>query len=247
MVPLGSIVKAVLVQGPDRIVRYNLYPAAELQGNGAPGVSTGDALAEMEQLADRLLPDGISYEWTEIALQEKLGGSAGIILFPLSVLFVFLLLSAQYESWSLPITIILIVPLCILFALAGVGLRGMDNNILTQIGFIVLIGLASKNAILMVEFARQREDEGMKPVEAAIEAAQIRLRPILMTAFSFILGVVPLMLAQGAGAEMRQVLGTTVFSGMLGVTLLGLFLTPVFYVLVRGAVLRTTKSGEGDN
>jgi len=245
MVPLGSIVKIKQVQGPDRIVRYNLYTAAELQGSGVPGVSTGDALIEMEKLASELLPPGFGYEWTEVALQEKLGGNVGIIIFPLSVLFVFLLLTAQYESWTLPITIILIVPLCILFALTGVWIRGMDNNILTQIAFIVLIGLASKNAILMVEFARQRENEGMNHIEAAIEAAQIRLRPILMTAFAFILGVVPLMLSQGAGAEMRQVLGTTVFSGMLGVTMVGLFLTPVFYVLIRGMVLRNTKSSEG--
>jgi len=242
MVPLGSIVKIKQVQGPDRIVRYNLYPSAELQGSAVPGVSTGDALIEMEKLAAEILPAGFGYEWTEVALQEKLGSNVGIIIFPLSVLFVFLLLTAQYESWTLPITIILIVPLCILFALAGVWVRGMDNNILTQIGFIVLIGLASKNAILMVEFARQREEEGKNHIEAAIEAAQIRLRPILMTAFAFILGVVPLMLSQGAGAEMRQVLGTTVFSGMLGVTLLGLFLTPVFYVIIRGLVLRKTKS-----
>ncbi|RKZ70158.1 MAG: hydrophobe/amphiphile efflux-1 family RND transporter [Gammaproteobacteria bacterium] len=247
MVPLGSIVKIKQVQGPDRLVRYNLYPAAELQGSTAPGISTSEALVEMEKLAGQILPTGISYEWTEIALQEKLGGNIGIIIFPLSVLFVFLLLSAQYESWSLPITIILIVPLCILFALMGVWLRGMDNNILTQIGFIVLIGLASKNAILMVEFARQREDQGKNHIEAVIEAAQIRLRPILMTAFAFILGVVPLMLAQGAGAEMRQVLGTTVFSGMLGVTMVGLFLTPVFYVIVRGIVLRKSSSSSKDN
>ncbi|RKZ43764.1 MAG: hydrophobe/amphiphile efflux-1 family RND transporter, partial [Gammaproteobacteria bacterium] len=247
MVPLGSIVKIKQIQGPDRLVRYNLYPAAELQGSTAPGISTSEALVEMEKLAGQILPTGISYEWTEIALQEKLGGNVGIIIFPLSVLFVFLLLSAQYESWSLPITIILIVPLCILFALMGVWLRGMDNNILTQIGFIVLIGLASKNAILMVEFARQREDQGKNHIEAVIEAAQIRLRPILMTAFAFILGVVPLMLAQGAGAEMRQVLGTTVFSGMLGVTMVGLFLTPVFYVIVRGIVLRKSSSSSKDN
>jgi len=245
MVPLGSIIKIKQIQGPDRIVRYNLYPAAELQGSGVPGVSTGDALIEMENLAAQMLPPGFGYEWTEVALQEKLGGNVGIIIFPLSVLFVFLLLTAQYESWTLPITIILIVPLCILFALTGVWIRGMDNNILTQIAFIVLIGLASKNAILMVEFARQRENEGKDHIEAAIFAAQIRLRPILMTAFSFILGVVPLMLSQGAGAEMRQVLGTTVFSGMLGVTMVGLFLTPVFYVLIRGMVLRNTKSSEG--
>ena len=242
MVPLGSIVKVKKIQGPDRIVRYNLYPSAELQGSGIPGVSTGDALIEMENLAAKILPPGFDYEWTEVALQEKLGGNVGIIVFPLSVLFVFLLLTAQYESWTLPLTIILIVPLCILFALSGVMIRGMDNNILTQIGFIVLIGLASKNAILMVEFAKQREEEGKGHIEAAIEAARIRLRPILMTAFSFILGVVPLMLAQGAGAEMRQVLGTTVFSGMLGVTMLGLFLTPVFYVIIRGLVLRNKKT-----
>lgn len=247
MVPLGSVLKVQKVQGPDRVVRYNLYPSAELQGTGIPGVSTGDALVEMEKLADSVLPAGFGYEWTEIALQEKLGGNVGIIIFPLCVLFVFLLLTAQYESWTLPITIILIVPLCILFALTGVYLRGMDNNILTQIGFIVLIGLASKNAILMVEFARQRENEGLGHIEAAVEAARIRLRPILMTAFAFILGVVPLMLSQGAGAEMRQVLGTTVFSGMLGVTLVGLFLTPVFYVIVRGIVLRTTGNASGES
>ncbi len=242
VVPLGTIVKARPIQGSDRIVRYNLYPSAELQGSGQPGVSTGDALIEMEKLAAENLPAGFGYEWTEVALQEKLGGNVGIIIFPLCVLFVFLLLTAQYESWTLPITIILIVPLCIFFALAGAWTRGMDNNILTQIGFIVLIGLASKNAILMVEFAKQREDEGKNHIEAAIEAAQIRLRPILMTAFAFILGVVPLMLSQGAGAEMRQVLGTTVFGGMLGVTMLGLFLTPVFYVLIRSMVLRNQKS-----
>ena len=241
MVPLGTMVKAIQIQGSDRIVRYNLYPAAEIQGSGKPGVSTGEALDEMEKIANHILPPGYNYEWTEIALQEKLGGNVGILIFPLSVLFAFLVLTAQYESWSLPITIILIVPLCILFALSGVWLRGMDNNILTQIGFIVLVGLASKNAILIVEFARQKEREGMDRYQAAIEAARLRLRPILMTSFAFILGVVPLMLAQGAGAEMRQVLGTTVFSGMLGVTMLGLFLTPVFYVLVRAVVTRGKK------
>ena len=241
MVPLGSILKVVQAQGPDRIVRYNLYPAAELQGSGVPGVSTGEALDEMEKLAHKILPAGIGYEWTEIALQEKLGGNVGIFIFPLCVLFAFLFLTAQYESWSLPVAIIMIVPLCILFALLGVSVRGMDNNILTQIGLIVLIGLASKNAILIVEFARQNEHKGMDRFIAAAEAAKVRLRPILMTAFAFILGVVPLMLAHGAGAEMRQVLGTTVFSGMLGVTLVGLFLTPVFYVLIRGIVTRGNK------
>lgn len=238
MVPLGNFVNISYMQGPDRQVRYNLYPAAEILGSAAPGTSSGEALQIMEQQAEKLFPAGISFEWSEIALQEKLSGNVGILIFPLCVLFVFLVLAAQYESWTLPITIILIVPLCILFALTGVWLRGMDNNILTQIGFIVLIGLACKNAILIVEFARQREAGGKDRYTAAIEAAELRLRPILMTSFAFIFGVVPLMLAQGAGAEMRRVLGTTVFSGMLGVTLVGLFFTPLFYVIIRRLVSR---------
>jgi multidrug efflux pump subunit AcrB len=192
----------------------------------------------MEQLAADMLPEGIDYEWTEIAYQERQAGNAGLLIFPLSVVFVLLVLTAQYESWSLPIAIVLIVPLCILFALIGVWLRGLDNNVLTQIGFIVLIGLASKNAILIVEFARQQEERGQSVYSAATNAAQLRLRPILMTSFAFILGVVPLVIASGAGAEMRQALGTAVFSGMLGVTLVGLFFTPVFYVVVRRIVRR---------
>ena len=244
MVPLGSVLAVRSTTGPDRVVRHNLYPATEIQGSAAPGVSSGDALTAMESLAATLLPDGLSFEWSELAFQQRLAGGAGLLIFPLSVLFVFLLLTFQYESWSLPFAIIAIVPLCILFALTGVWLRGLDNNILTQIGFIVLIGLASKNAILIVEFAKQREDAGEDRYNAVTHAAQLRLRPILMTSFAFILGVVPLVLASGAGAEMRQSLGTAVFSGMIGVTIIGLFLTPVFYVVIRAAVSRRAAARE---
>jgi HAE1 family hydrophobic/amphiphilic exporter-1 len=233
MVPLGSLATVRQSTGTDRVVRYNLYTAAELQGAAAPGVSSAQAIAAMEELAAKHLPSGYGFEWTEIALQEKLAGNSGLWIFPLSVLFVLLLLTAQYESWSLPIAVILIVPLCVVFALFGVWIAGFENNILTQIGFVVLIGLACKNAILVVEFARQKEEQGMGIVEAAAEAARLRLRPILMTALAFILGVVPLVLATGSGFEMRRNLGTAVFSGMIGVTLSGLFLTPVFYVIVR--------------
>jgi multidrug efflux pump subunit AcrB len=219
-------------------VRHNLYPAAEIQGQTAPGFSSGEAIAEMERLAAELLPTGIDYEWTELAYQQRQAGNTGLLIFPLSVVFVLLLLTAQYESWSLPVAIVLIVPLCILFALCGVWMRGLDNNVLTQIGFVVLIGLASKNAILIVEFAQQQEDAGQSIYSAATNAAQLRLRPILMTSFAFILGVVPLAIASGAGAEMRRALGTAVFSGMLGVTLVGLFFTPVFYVVIRRLVSR---------
>jgi multidrug efflux pump subunit AcrB len=189
-------------------------------------------------LAREVLPQGTSFEWTELAFQERQTGNLAIFIFALSVLFVFLVLAAQYESWSLPLSIILIVPMSILAALVGVSARGMDNNILTQIGLIVLVGLAAKNAILIVEFARHAESEGKSPIEAVVEACRLRLRPILMTSFAFILGVVPLMIATGPGAEMRQALGTAVFAGMLGVTIFGLFLTPVFYVAIRLAVMR---------
>ena len=236
MVPIGSVARVQNTTGPDRVVRHNLFPAIEVQGNAAQGFSSGEALVKMEKLAKQLLPTGLAYEWTEIAFQEKQSVNMGLLVFPLSVFFVFLLLTAQYESWTLPTAVILIVPLCILFALLGVWFRGMDNNILTQIGIIVLIGLASKNAILIVEFAKQYEDKGKSLVNAVTEAAQVRLRPILMTSFAFILGVIPLVVADGAGAEMRQVLGTVVFTGMLGVTLSGLFFTPVFYVLIRKLV-----------
>jgi multidrug efflux pump len=218
-----------------------MYPAAEMTGSPAPGVSSGQAVAMMEKLAKNSLPSSMGFEWTELTLQENLEGNTSIFIFPLCVLFVFLTLAAQYESWSLPLTIILIVPMCLLCAIAGVWLRGMDNNIFTQIGFVVLVGLACKNAILIVEFAKQRQDAGLSRSDAAVEASRLRLRPILMTSFAFIFGVVPLVLAKGAGAEMRQALGTAVFSGMLGVTFFGIFLTPVFYTVVRWFTERRKK------
>ena len=236
MVPLGSLIELRPTTGTDRVVRHNLFPATELQGAAAPGFSSAEAIAAMEELAAEHLPKGYGFEWTEIAFQEKQAGNAGLLIFPLSVLFVFLLLTAQYESWSLPLAVILIVPLCVVFALTGVWIAGMANNILTQIGFVVLIGLACKNAILVVQFAKMQEDRGLDRVAAASEAARLRLRPILMTSFAFILGVVPLVLASGSGFEMRRNLGTAVFAGMIGVTFIGLLLTPVFYVLIRGFV-----------
>lgn len=234
MVPLGSLLDIKQRTGPDRVVRHNLFSSADLLGATAPGYSTGQAIRKMESLATEVLPQGISYEWTELAYQEKKAqGSGAVVLFLLAVMFVFLLLSAQFESWGLPLAVILTVPLCLVGAIWGVWLRGMDNNILTQIGLVVLIGLASKNAILIVEFARQLEEEGMDRFEAALEASRLRLRPILMTAMAFILGVVPLVLASGPGAEMRQALGTAVFFGMIAVTFLGIFYAPLFYAMVR--------------
>jgi multidrug efflux pump subunit AcrB len=233
-VPIGSVANLVNDSGPSRIVRYNLFPASELQGNPAMGVSSGQALGIMEQLATSTLPQGFSYEWTELAYQQKAAGSGATMIFLMAVVFVFLVLAAQYEAFTLPLAVILIVPMCLLAAIIGVNLRGLDNNILVQIGLVVLIALAAKNAILIVEFAKQaEEEEGMNRFDAAVHAARSRLRPILMTSFAFILGVVPLMLATGPGAEMRQSLGTAVFSGMLGVTFFGLIFTPVFYVVTR--------------
>jgi hydrophobe/amphiphile efflux-1 (HAE1) family protein len=236
MVQLGSVVDYRETIGTNRYPRYNLYPAAEINGDTLPGFSSGQAIAAMEKLADANLPDGLAYEWTDLSYQEKTAGNTAVLIFPLSVLFVFLVLSAQYESWTLPFAIILIVPMCLFSAMAGIALLGMDDNILTQIGFIVLVGLASKNAILIVEFARQQEMEGVARLQAVMEACRLRLRPILMTSFAFILGVVPLMVSAGAGAEMRQAIGTAVFFGMLGVTFFGLVFTPVFYVVVRSTV-----------
>ena len=233
LVPLGTLVEIRDITGPSLVQRYNMYASVPLQGNAAPGVSTGDALDIMEQVANSILPGGTTFEWTELALQERQTGNTAIFIFGLSVLFVFLALAAQYESWIMPFAIVLIVPLGVLAALIGITLRGLDNNILVQIGLVVLVGLAAKNAILIVEFARQAQERGAGAVDAAVEACRLRLRPILMTAFAFILGVVPLMIATGPGAEMRRSLGTAVFSGMLGVTLVGLFLTPVFYVALR--------------
>jgi hydrophobe/amphiphile efflux-1 (HAE1) family protein len=233
MVPLGAVASFHEITGPYRVPRYNLFPAAEIQGSTVPGFSTGQAIAAMEKIVAANLPSGFGFEWTEIALQEKAVGNTAVIAFSLAVVFVFLLLAAQYESVTLPLAVILIVPMCLFAAISGVSLRGMDNNILTQIGFVVLIGLAAKNAILIVEFAKQAQERGDSAQDAAIQAARTRLRPILMTSFAFIFGVVPLMIATGAGAEMRQALGTAVFYGMLGVTAFGLLFTPVFYVLVR--------------
>jgi multidrug efflux pump subunit AcrB len=233
MVPIGSVAQFRDITGPYRVPRYNLYPAAEVQGNTLPGYSTGYGIAAMERIAAEHLPDGFGYEWTELAYQERLVGNSGLFVFAASVVFVFLVLAAQYERWSLPLAVILIVPMCLLAAVSGLLLRGMDVDILAQVGFVVLIGLAAKNAILIVEFAKQAEDEGTKRVAAATQAARTRLRPILMTSLAFILGVIPLAIATGAGAEMRQSLGTAVFFGMLGVTGFGLVFTPVFYVVVR--------------
>ncbi len=233
MVPLGTMVTVDRISGANRLQRYNLFYSADLQGNVVPGISSGQMIDKVERLAAEHLPEGFGIEWTDLTFQQILAGDTLSFIFPLCVVFVFLVLAALYESWSLPLAILLIVPMCLLSAIGGVWLRNMDNNIFTQIGLIVLVGLAAKNAILIVEFARQREDAGLSRFDAAVEAARLRLRPILMTSFAFILGVVPLAWARGAGAEMRQALGTAVFYGMLGVTLFGLVLTPVFYVVLR--------------
>ncbi len=232
-VPLGSFTTVRDISGPFRVPRYNIYPAAELDGNSAPGYSQGQAIEIMQKLAAETLPPGFSYEWTTLAFQQIRAGDTAIFAFTLGVVFVFLVLAAQYESLTLPLAVILIVPMCLVAAILGVIIRGQDNNILTQVGFIVLIALAAKNAILIVEFAKQLEDQGRDRFEAAIEAARLRLRPIIMTSLAFVLGVFPLVTAIGAGAELRQALGTAVFSGMIGVTAFGLIFTPVFYVVCR--------------
>jgi hydrophobe/amphiphile efflux-1 (HAE1) family protein len=230
MVPLGALVKVKETYGPDRAQRYNGYPAAELNGGAAPGYSSGQAEALMADLAAQNLPKGIAMEWTDLTYQRILAGNTAIYVYPLCILLVFLVLAALYESFRLPLAIILIVPMCLLFAITGVWLKGSDNNIFTQIGLIVLVGLACKNAILIVEFAKDHQVKGHSPFDSAIEACRLRLRPILMTSIAFIAGVFPLVRSHGAGAEMRQAMGVAVFSGMIGVTLFGLFLTPVFYV-----------------
>ena len=233
MVSLSSLMKVKDSYGPDRVQRYNAYVAADINGAAAPGVSSGQAQAAMERVLKETLPKGVSYEWTDLTFQDIVAGNTMLVVFPLCVLLVFLVLAAQYESWTLPLAVILIVPMSILCALIGVKLTGGDNNIFTQIALFVLVGLASKNAILIVEFARDLEHAGRSIVEAALEACRLRLRPILMTSFAFVMGVLPLVFSSGAGSEMRHAMGVAVFAGMLGVTFFGLFLTPVFYVLLR--------------
>jgi hydrophobe/amphiphile efflux-1 (HAE1) family protein len=240
-VPLGSFTTVRDMSGPYRVPRYNLYPAAELDGGAAPGYSQGQAMQIMERLANELLPDGFNYEWTTLAFQQIRAGNTATFAFVLAVTFVFLVLAAQFESLTLPLAVIMIVPMCLVASIVGVVLRGQDNNILTQVGFVVLIGLAAKNAILIVEFARQLEDQGQDRLAAATQAARLRLRPILMTSLAFIFGVTPLVWAVGAGAELRQALGTAVFFGMIGVTLFGLIFTPVFYVVTRWSGARSSR------
>ena len=238
MIPLSALLTIKHSSGPDRVMHYNGFPSADISGSPAPGYSFGQATAAMERIASETLPPGMAFEWTDLAYQEKQAGNTAMFVFPLSVLLAFLILAAQYNSWSLPFAVLLIAPMALLSAIAGVWFTGGDNNIFTQIGFVVLVGLAAKNAILIVEFARAKEDEGVDPLAAVLEAARLRLRPILMTSLAFIAGVVPLVIATGAGAEMRHAMGIAVFAGMLGVTLFGLLLTPIFYVVVRRLAIR---------
>ena len=233
MIPLGSFLNVQQSAGPDRVMHYNGFTTAEINGGPAPGFSSGQAEAKIIEILEETLPIGMDYEWTDLTFQQKLAGNASLFIFPLVVVLVFLVLAAQYESLSLPIAIILIVPMTLLSAMTGVILIGGDNNVFTQIGFIVLVGLAMKNAILIIEFAKELEDKGMTALEAIKEAGRLRLRPILMTSFAFIMGVLPMAISEGAGAEMRQAMGIAVFSGMIGVTVFGLILTPVFYHVMR--------------
>jgi multidrug efflux pump len=247
MIPLGSVVKIKPIYGPDRVMHYNAFPAAEINGAAGPGYSTGQSEAAIAKILDKELPNGMKYEWTELTYQKILAGNTMVYIFPLSVFLVYLVLAAQYESWSLPLVIILIVPMTLFSAIAGVWLLNGDNNVFTQISLIVLVGLACKNAILIVEFAREKQLQGLNSVDAVLEACRLRLRPILMTSFAFTMGVVPLALSTGAGSEMRRAIGVAVFFGMLGVTAFGLVLTPVFYVVVQRFVegRETRKSAAG--
>ncbi|WP_338802060.1 efflux RND transporter permease subunit [Pseudomonas sp. RSB 5.4] len=238
MIPLATFIKVSDTSGPDRVMHYNGFITAEINGAAAPGYSSGQAEKAIEKLLKDELPNGMTYEWTDLTYQQILSGNTALFVFPLCVLLAFLVLAAQYESWSLPLAVILIVPMTLLSAITGVIISGSDNNIFTQIGLIVLVGLACKNAILIVEFAKDKQLEGLDPLAAVLEACRLRLRPILMTSFAFIMGVVPLVFSSGAGAEMRHAMGVAVFSGMLGVTFFGLLLTPVFYVLIRNFVER---------
>jgi multidrug efflux pump subunit AcrB len=243
MVPLGTLASIEDTSGPVLMMRYNMYPAAAINVMPAAGVSSGQAIERTEMLARKQLPRAMRYEWTELALLQLQTGNTAMLVFLLAVVLVFLVLAAQYESWSLPLAVILVVPMCLLCSIAGVLIAHLDVNIFTQVGFVVLVGLACKNAILIVEFAKARREAGADLTEATLEACKLRLRPIIMTSFAFILGVVPLVISHGAGAEMRRTLGIAVFAGMLGVTLFGIFLTPVFFYVVR----RFTRANEQDN
>jgi multidrug efflux pump len=252
MVPLGSVIDVRDAAGPVTITRYNMFPAATITGASLPGVSTGDVLGTMERLSGKELPRSIAYEWTELSYLQKQSSKVEqfrdlrqnpFSAFVLGAVLVFFVLAGLYESWSLPWAVVLVVPMCLLSALTGVALAGMDVNIFVQVGFVVLVGLACKNAILIVEFARDRQLEGASVFDAAVEAARVRLRPIIMTSFAFILGVLPLVVAEGAGAEMRRTLGTAVFAGMIGVTLFGIFLTPVFFYVIRRNALQPPSTG----
>jgi multidrug efflux pump len=245
MVPLSTLVNIKNINAPVLVGHFNLFPTAEINGTTSPGASSTDAIQLMNQLAEKVLPPGMKIEWTELSLLQILAGNTALYIFPLCVLMMFLVLAAQYESWSLPLAIVLIVPMCLLFAIFGIWLRGLDNNLFTQIGLVVLMGLACKNAILIVEFAKQLQDAGRDRVDAAIEASRLRLRPILMTSLAFTFGVIPLMLSHGAGAEMRVSIGTAVFFGMLGVTFFGVVLTPVFYVVIRRVLERKRAPAAG--
>jgi multidrug efflux pump len=240
MIRLGSLMDVRDVSGPVMVMRYNMYSATGITGSTAPDVSSGQAIAMMQEIADKQLPQSMAYDWTELTYMQLQAGNAAIYVFALGVVFVFLVLAAQYESWSLPLAVILVVPMCLLCSVTGAALTGTDVNLFTQIGFVVLVGLAGKNAILIVEFAKQQRERGESPREAALQASRLRLRPILMTSLAFIFGVVPLVLAQGAGAEMRRDLGIAVFSGMLGVTFFGIFLTPVFFYVIQWFKQRKT-------
>ena len=231
MLPLGSLVSVHRTLGPQVINRYNLYPAASVTGEAAPGRSSGDALRIMEQLASQTMPVGVGYEWTGMAYQEQKVGGEAIFIFSIAILLVYLVLAAQYESWILPIAVILVVPLGLLGAVAAVAIRGFDNNVYTQIGIVLIIALASKNAILIVEFARDLRRNGASILDAAVRAAGMRFRPIIMTSFAFILGVTPLVFASGPGAAGQQALGTAVFGGMIAATILAVFFIPIFYVV----------------
>jgi len=233
MVPLAALLKVTQTSGPERAMRYNGFLSADINGNAAPGYSSGQAQEAVNRIAAETLPRGFSFEWTELTYQDIMAGNSGIVVYPIAILLVFLVLAALYESLVLPLSILMIVPMGLLAAMTGVWLTAGDNNVFTQIGLIVLVGLSAKNAILIVEFARELEFAGHTPLQAAVEASRLRLRPILMTSLAFIMGVVPLVISTGAGAEMRHAMGIAVFAGMIGVTLFGIFLTPVFYVLLR--------------